>query len=104
MAAWDLPSDVVKKVVGGCKRSPTYRRVRTTLSSPCPTDVWTDGGVGFVQYEVEDGPRLAWVVFAVELETGTLITAKSLCPDESGRNILVTDLHADVVARTEGPR
>lgn len=97
MAAWGLPADIVKRVIGACKRSLEYRRIRPLLSSPCPADVWTDGGVGFVQYEVEDGPRLAWLVCAVDLEVGTLITVKSLCPDEAGRNVLVREVPSDTV-------
>jgi len=97
VAAWGLAPDVVRTVVGGTKRSPVYRGIRAQLSSPCPTDVWIEDRRGFVQYELEQGPHLAWVVFVVDLHGGDLVTAKCLCPDDAGEQITVTDLTASAV-------
>lgn len=92
VAAWGLTHETVKLTVGSCKRTAVYRRIRPQLSSPCPADVWVEDRMGFVQYEAEDGPRLAWIVFVVDLDQGEMITVKSLSPDESGHNIIITEI------------
>jgi hypothetical protein len=98
VAAWDLPPDVVTAVVGGAKRSPAYRRLRTELATACPLDVWVEDGLGFAQFELDEDRREAarpgWLVFAVRLQDGALLAAKVL---ESGAEVAtmsVSDLLA----------
>ena len=85
-------------IVRGVKRSTTYRRVRSHLIVRCPVDVWTDDKLGFVQFEVDGEParsRPAWLVFVVHRESGRLVAAKSVEPDQTGQNVIAWDLMAD---------
>ena len=68
MAAWGLSADELRTIVGGAKRSESYRRLRPELVSVCPADVWVEDGLGFVQFEVDGqgiGRTPGWIVFAV---------------------------------------
>lgn len=82
-------------MVGGVKRSPAYRHIAGRLRSRCPLDVWIEGGLGFVHFVVVSGAHdgeLGWAVFAVRVEDGQVIAAKSLTPDDSGQQIIVAEL------------
>jgi hypothetical protein len=94
MAAWGLSRETVVKLVSGAKRSPSFRRLRDRLASDCPLDLWVEDGLGFVEFELRESPRPGWLVFAVGIQDGRLVAAKSLEPDELGRNLVVADLLA----------
>lgn len=94
MAAWGLESETLKRVIGGVKRSLAYRRIADRLRSRCPLDVWIEDGLGFVQFLVGDldERELGWAVFAVRLEDGHLMAAKTLVPDKQGQQVIISDL------------
>ena len=97
MAAWGLPADVLRGIVGGAKRSSAYRRLRTQLVSVCPVDVWVEDGLGFIQFEAGcegAGCSPAWIVFAVSRADGAVAAAKAIRPDPSGEHVVVEDLLA----------
>jgi hypothetical protein len=98
VAAWGLDAETVTHIVSVAKRTPPYGRFRARLGSRCPRDVWVDGSLGFVQFEVDctGGACLPeWLVFAIELESGVPAAAKSIRSDERGENAVVTDLLAE---------
>lgn len=94
VAEWGLDADLVRRLVGGVKRSPTYRDMRSQLPSRCPLDVWVEDGVGFVHFALGHVHQtdLGWAVFAVKPESGQVIAAKSLIPDKAGQNVVVSEL------------
>jgi len=98
VAAWGLSADELRTIVGGAKRSESYRRLRPELVSVCPADVWVEDGLGFVQFEVDGqgiGRTPGWIVFAVSRADGALAAAKAIRPEPSGEGLVVDDLLAD---------
>jgi hypothetical protein len=91
---WGLESEILKRVIGGIKRSPAYRRIADRLRSRCPLDVWIEDGLGFVQFLVGDPEEreLGWAVFAICLEDGQVIAAKTFTPNKHGQQIIVSEL------------
>ena len=95
MAAWGLTTEELRTIVGGAKRSEPYRRVRRELVSVCPTDVWLEDGLGFVQFEAGCegvGCSPGWIVFAVSRADGAVTAAKAIRPEPSGEHLAVEDL------------
>lgn len=80
-------------MVGGVKRSLAYRHIASMLRSRCPLDVWIEDGLGFIHFVIgTQGSELGWAVFAVRMEDGQMVAAKTLIPDESGQQIIVSEL------------
>jgi len=65
------------------------------LRSRCPLDIWIENDLGFVQFIVNGTQHegvLGWAVFAVRMEDGQVVAAKTLTPDERGQQIIVAEL------------
>jgi hypothetical protein len=95
VAAWGLSTEELRTIVGGAKRSEPYRRVRRELVSVCPTDVWLEDGLGFVQFESRSegaGSGPGWIVFAVSRADGAVAAAKAIRPEPSGEHLVIEDL------------
>lgn len=95
MAAWGLEPELVRRVVRGAKRSLAYRHIADQLRSRCPLDVWIEDGLGFVHFAVVSSTHngeLGWAVFAVRIEDAQVVAAKTFTPDESGQQIIVSEL------------
>jgi hypothetical protein len=106
VAAWGLPADDLRTIVGGAKRSTAYRRLRAQLVSVCPADVWVEDGLGFVQFDAGcegAGCSPGWIVFAVSRADGALAAAKAIRPEPSGEHVVVEDLLAVGEGRKEEP-
>jgi len=57
--------------------------------------VWFENRTGFVHSEGSTGeanPTPIWFVFAVDLDTGAVIAAKRLQPDEGNENIRISEI------------
>jgi hypothetical protein len=107
VAAWGLPTEDLRTIVGGAKRSEPYRRVRAELVSVCPTDVWVEDGLGFVQFEAGCegvGCSPGWIVFGVSRAEGTLAAAKAIRPGPAGDHLVVEDLVGAATSRKEEQR
>jgi len=102
VAAWGLSVDELRTIVGGAKRSESYRRLRPELVSVCPADVWVEEALGFVQFAVDgEGADRSpgWIVFAVSRANGALAAAKAIRPEPSGEGLVVEDLLEALLSR-----
>ncbi len=85
---------MLRRVMGGVKRSPAYRRICGGLTSRCPADAWLEDDLCFVHFHMGQGPDTehGWAVFAVRADDGQLVAAKKLIPDKTGQEVVVSEL------------
>jgi hypothetical protein len=74
------------------KRCPEYRLLRREISGPAPSDVWSDGGLWFVVFDMNKGNEDAVAMFVIDLARQSVLSVQRINLEIDREIALVTDV------------
>lgn len=78
--------------IARAKRSPEYRMIRSDVSDAVPSDVWSEGGLWFVVFDLKRGKQDSVVMFVSDVAAQQVISVQRISLDFERATASVTEV------------